>query len=132
MLSGDAANTNVVVFGWPDTLSWFRVNQSLPLLLNAACLAEKLQIPILKSLVWPGPTIYRTWVKLAYYYTNDVVFFFFFLSHLCQCNIRFKRSRNRYSISRHKWFIIPTVYSNSNSRRICYKREVFFLSHIQY
>jgi hypothetical protein len=30
-----------------DTLSWFRANQSLLLLLNAACLAEKQQIPIL-------------------------------------------------------------------------------------
>ena len=29
-------------------------NQSLLLLLNAACLAEKQQIPILMSLVWPG------------------------------------------------------------------------------
>jgi hypothetical protein len=30
----------------PDTLFWFRANQSLLLLLNAACLAEKQQIPI--------------------------------------------------------------------------------------
>jgi hypothetical protein len=29
-----------------DTLFWFRANQSLLLLLNAACLAEKQQIPI--------------------------------------------------------------------------------------
>ena len=29
-----------------DTLSWFRANQSLPFLLNTACLAEKQQIPI--------------------------------------------------------------------------------------
>jgi hypothetical protein len=35
------------------TLFWFRANQSLLFLLNAACLAEKQQIPILKSLVWP-------------------------------------------------------------------------------
>ena len=34
------------------TLSWFRPNQSLLFLLNAACLEEKQQIPILKSLVW--------------------------------------------------------------------------------
>jgi hypothetical protein len=31
----------------PDTLSCFRANQSLFFLLNAACLAEKQQIPIL-------------------------------------------------------------------------------------
>jgi hypothetical protein len=36
-----------------DTLFWFRANQSLLFLLNAACLAEKQQIPTLKSLVWP-------------------------------------------------------------------------------
>ena len=35
-----------------DTLFWFRANQSLFLLLHAAWLAEKQQIPILKSLVW--------------------------------------------------------------------------------
>ena len=35
------------------TLSLFRANQSLLFLLNAACLAEKQQIPILWSLVWP-------------------------------------------------------------------------------
>jgi hypothetical protein len=36
-----------------STLFLFRANQSLLFLLNAACLAEKQQIPILKSLVWP-------------------------------------------------------------------------------
>ena len=35
-----------------DTLFWFRADQSLHLLLNAACLAEKQQIPNLKSLVY--------------------------------------------------------------------------------
>ena len=38
---------------YSDTLFWFRANQSLLFLLNAACLAEKHQIPILKCLVWP-------------------------------------------------------------------------------
>ena len=37
-----------------DTLSWFRAKHSLLFLLNAACLAEKQQIPILLSLVWPN------------------------------------------------------------------------------
>jgi hypothetical protein len=36
-----------------DTLSWFRANQPLLFLLNAVCLAEKQQIPIFHSLVWP-------------------------------------------------------------------------------
>ena len=34
----------------PDTLSWFRANQSLHFLLNDACLADKQQIPMLYSL----------------------------------------------------------------------------------
>jgi hypothetical protein len=37
-----------------DTLSRFQANQSLLFLLNAECLAEKQQIPILYSLVWPN------------------------------------------------------------------------------
>ena len=37
-----------------DTLFWFRANQCLLFLLNAACLAEKEQIPILWSLVLPN------------------------------------------------------------------------------
>ena len=37
-----------------DTLSVFRANQSLLFLLNAACLAEKQQIPILLSLFLPA------------------------------------------------------------------------------
>ena len=35
------------------TLSWFRANRSLLFLLNAVCLAEMQQIPILLYLVWP-------------------------------------------------------------------------------
>ena len=35
-----------------DTLSFFRAYQSLLFLLNATCLAEKQQIPILQFLVW--------------------------------------------------------------------------------
>jgi hypothetical protein len=38
-----------------DILFWFRDNQSLLLLINAACLAEKQQIPILVfGLTQPG------------------------------------------------------------------------------
>jgi hypothetical protein len=36
-----------------DTLFWFRVNQSLLVLLNVACLAEKQHIPMIYSLIWP-------------------------------------------------------------------------------
>ena len=36
-----------------DTLSWYRANQSLLFLPNGVSLAEKQQILILKSLVWP-------------------------------------------------------------------------------
>ena len=46
-----------------DTLFWFRVNQSLLFLLNAACLVEKQPIPIYCLWFDPTglePTIYRT------------------------------------------------------------------------
>ena len=59
-----------------DTLFWFRANQSLLFLLNAACLAEKQHIPIsVFGLTRPGlkPTIYRTWGKYANHYTTDAV-----------------------------------------------------------
>jgi hypothetical protein len=59
-----------------DTLFWFRANQSLLLLLNAACLAEKQQIPIsVFGLTRPGlePTIYRIWGELANHYTTEKV-----------------------------------------------------------
>ena len=39
---------------YPDTLFWLWTNQSLLLLLNAACLAQKQQIQIFMSLVWPS------------------------------------------------------------------------------
>ena len=45
-----SAGRHVVPFDY--TLSWFWTNQYLPLLFNAACLAEKLPIPILLSFVW--------------------------------------------------------------------------------
>jgi hypothetical protein len=41
-----------------DTLFWFRAKQSLLLLLNAACLAEKQHIPIYSP--WFDPTGART------------------------------------------------------------------------
>jgi hypothetical protein len=37
---------------YSDTLSWSRANQTLFVILNAVCLAENQQIPILRSLVW--------------------------------------------------------------------------------
>ena len=36
-----------------DTLSWFWANRCLLFLLDAACLMEKQEIPILQSLSWP-------------------------------------------------------------------------------
>jgi hypothetical protein len=51
---------------YSDTLSWFRANQSFPVLflINAACLAVKQHIPISLSLVWPE-------LKLMINYTYD-------------------------------------------------------------
>ena len=59
-----------------DTLFWFRANQSLVFLLNAACLAEKQQIPILVfGLTRPGlePTFYRSRGEHANHYATDAV-----------------------------------------------------------
>ena len=44
---------------YSDTLSWFWGNQSMLLLLEAVCIAQKQQIPILPSL-WFDPTRART------------------------------------------------------------------------
>ena len=58
-----------------DTLFWFRANQSLLFLLNAACLAEKQQIYNFIVLTRPGlePTIYRTRGEHANHYATDAV-----------------------------------------------------------
>ena len=44
---------------WNNKLFWFRANQSFLLHMNTACIAEKQQILVLCSLVWPKPT--GTW-----------------------------------------------------------------------
>ena len=59
-----------------DTLFWFRADQSLLFLLNAACLVEKQQIPIsVFVLTWPGleSTIYCTRGQHANHYAIDAV-----------------------------------------------------------
>ena len=60
-----------------DTLSWFRANPSLLLLINAACLAEKATNTnvIVFGLTRSGlePTIYRTRGEHANHYTTDAV-----------------------------------------------------------
>jgi hypothetical protein len=83
-----------------DTLVWFRANQSLLFLLNAACLAEKQHIPILMSLVWHDrarPTIYHRRAHKP-------------LCHRCgsKC-IRIKRYINEY-VSAY-CFLMPTQQS---------------------
>jgi hypothetical protein len=76
-----------------DTLSWFRANQSLLFLLDAVCLAEKQQIPILLSLVWPNqgsnprPTALG---KHANHYTTDGRDLFAF-DKLCEVLILFNQ-----------------------------------------
>jgi hypothetical protein len=68
-----------------DTLFWFRANQSLLFLRNAASLAEKQQIPILYSLDWPdlgsNSQSYRTRGEHASDYATDTgsQFLFYFI-----------------------------------------------------
>jgi len=60
-----------------DTLSWFRADQSLLFLLNAACLPEKQQISICivfdMTRLGLEPTIYRTRGEHSNHYATDAV-----------------------------------------------------------
>jgi hypothetical protein len=61
-----------------DTLSWFQANQSLLLLLNAACLAEKkeyLSYSVMYGLTQLGldSTIYHTWDEHTNHNTTDAI-----------------------------------------------------------
>jgi hypothetical protein len=62
-----------------DTLSWFRADQFLLFLLNAACLPEKQQISICIYIVFgmtqPGlkPMIYHTRGEHSNHYATDAV-----------------------------------------------------------
>jgi hypothetical protein len=60
-----------------DTLSWFRVDQSLLFILNAACLPEKQQISIciVFGMTRSGfePTIYRNGGDHPNHYASDAV-----------------------------------------------------------
>ena len=58
-----------------DTLSRFRAKHSLLFLRNAACLAEKQQIPIGLTRMGLEPTIYHTRGEHANHYTTDAVVF---------------------------------------------------------
>jgi hypothetical protein len=56
-----------------DTLSWFRANQSLLFLLNAACLVEKQQIPIVLLRLGPNnlrhcPQDLRNYISTLLYF----------------------------------------------------------------
>ena len=60
-----------------DTLSLFRVNQSLLVRLNVACLAEKQQIPIVLSGLTQSrldQTIYRPQCAHANHYITEAVY----------------------------------------------------------
>ena len=75
-LSQQSADRRVAL---SDTLFWFRTNQSLLFLLNAACLAEKQQISInfiVFGLTQQGlePTIYRTQGEYDNHYATDAVY----------------------------------------------------------
>ena len=58
-----------------DILSWFRANQSLLFLLNAACLEARNTNFIVFGLTWSGlePTIYLTRGEHANHYITDAV-----------------------------------------------------------
>ena len=77
-----------------NMLSWIFIvlahwnNQSLLFLLNAACLAEKQQIPIIVfGLTWSGlePKIFRTRGEHANHYTTNVVPMYIWLTWFISC-----------------------------------------------
>ena len=100
-----------------NTLFWFQANQSLLFLLNAACLAEKQQIPILLSLAWLKPTIYCTRGEHANHYTTDADFikrnkvFLFVLTdpNYCLTNI-FKSDHYFSRICDNHWVISTNTF----------------------
>ena len=85
-----------------DTLFWFRANQSLLFLLNDAFLAEKQQLPILYSFVWPDRGSYpqsialeasTLTITLPMRFPIFLFFYFLFFSHffLLSFNILFEK-----------------------------------------
>ena len=106
----------------PDTLSWFRANQSFLFLLTAVCLAEKQQIPILQSLVWPdrGSKPRST----AHHYTTDSGFegegdFNPVVGYLYYCMIRYVNLAFQLLFS----YVSTTVYKLT-------RQKMFGLVHI--
>jgi hypothetical protein len=75
MLTHKNINTRVDKSLHSDALSWIRVNQFLLLHINAACLEEKQQIPMLLSFGLTRPVleliIYHTWGEHDNYFTTD-------------------------------------------------------------
>ena len=106
-----------------DTLFWFRANQSLLFLLNATCLAEKQQIPILYSLVWP--TIYRTRGEHANHYATDTVsnLFFFNQNFLVSINILFE-NKNWSKTIRVTWYLYKMMFSHRHLTRLIMSGKV--------
>jgi hypothetical protein len=77
-----------------DTLFWFRANQSLLFLLNAAFLAEKQQIPILYSFVWQDRSSYPQSIALeastlTITLPSNISTHWLLLAHLAKGNVSF-------------------------------------------
>ena len=76
-----------------DTLFWFWVKQTLLLLLDTVCLAEKQHIPILQFLVWPnqGSNPRSTTLEVSML-NHQTTYMVFMLSWICwpHCYIIFR------------------------------------------
>jgi hypothetical protein len=59
-----------------DTLFWFRANQSLLFLLNAAFLAKKQQIPILYYFIWQDRSSYPQAIRFLYLLCSWIIVIF--------------------------------------------------------
>ena len=77
MLAHEINNLQEDVPFYQDTLFWLWADQSMLLLLNAACLAEKQHVPVFKvfglTRPWIESTTFRTRGKHANHYTTQAV-----------------------------------------------------------
>jgi hypothetical protein len=89
-----------------DTLFWFRANQSLLFLLNAAFLAKKQQIPILYSFVWQDRGSFDRMAMILYRTYNS---FSLFARQLDYCIFKECLIKSRNSHCLYRYQVTPIV-----------------------
>jgi hypothetical protein len=92
-----------------DPLFWLRANQYFLFLLNAACFAEKQQIPILKSLVWPdlGSNPWSTALETS---TLTII--------TPQMQFRWKKEETHYIVPKYHHFLAVRTKSETRGNQL--------------